>query len=191
MLKPILLSALVSLTFLVSGCTRHEQDAGHPEEATLPAAETEAPEKAPSYLGQTAPDFTLPTLDGQTFRLADHRGKVVLLNFWATWCGPCVIETPELVALYNDLKDRGLVVVGISLDEEGFEVVKPFAEEFNVTYPMVVDDGAVAEAYGGIYGLPTTFVLDKEGRIQQRFIGIFPTEEMRPKLEEMLAKGAS
>ncbi|GIV60916.1 TlpA family protein disulfide reductase [Rhodocaloribacter litoris] len=179
---------------LLSGCgERNAGPHGLPDDNRPPATSVEtdaATAEAPSYLGQTAPDFTLKTLDGQTFRLSDHRGKVVLINFWATWCGPCVIETPELVALYNDLKGRGLMIVGVSLDEEGFEVVRPFAEEFDVTYPLVVDDGAVAEAYGGIYGLPTTFVLDREGKIRHRFIGLFPTGEMRPEIEKMLARDA-
>jgi peroxiredoxin len=151
------------------------------EDATLETA-------SPAYLGKKAPDFALKTLDGKDFRLSDHRGNVVLINFWATWCGPCVIETPELVKMYNELHGKGFTVVGISLDEEGFEVVAPFAKEYEVSYPLVVDDGTVAEEFGGVFGLPTTYVLDKNGNIQQRFIGIFPTKEMRPVIEEMLAE---
>ncbi len=172
---------LLTTVVLLSGCGAKSDETSTP----TPADETVA-SASPSYLGKTAPDFVLRTLDGKDFRMTDHRGEVVLINFWATWCGPCVVETPELVDLYNDLHEEGLTILGISLDEEGFEVVAPFAEEFHVTYPIAVDDGTVAEAFGGVYGLPTSYVIDKNGAIQQRFIGIFPTKEMRPVLEEML-----
>ena len=109
-----------------------------------------------------------------------------MINFWATWCGPCIIETPELVELHEDLSSDGFTVVGISLDEEGFEVVEPFAGRFKIPYPLVIDDGTVADAYGGIYGLPTSFLIDKEGQIAARFMGLFPTHDMRPKIEEMM-----
>lgn len=183
-MKTTLFALLLGAGLLTAGCASRSNETS-PATPEVPVDETGT---TGTTLGQVAPDFTLNTLDGDTFKLSDHRGEVVLINFWATWCGPCVVETPELVELYNDLKDRGLTVVGISLDEEGPEVVKPFAKRFAVSYPIAVDEGAVAEAFGGVYGLPTTYVVDGEGRITHRFIGIFPTDDMRPKLEELLQK---
>lgn len=134
-----------------------------------------------------APDFTLPTLEGGTFDLSEHRGEVVVLNFWATWCGPCRIEIPDFVRLQEELGDEGVQFVGVSLDEAGFEVVRPFAEEFGINYPLVVDDGALAEQYGGVYGLPTTFIIDREGRVRRAVPGMMTEEMLRPMLEELLA----
>jgi len=175
------------LSLLAAGCTPGASEKAGSREDTQTAAPASSSETASTTtLGRTAPAFSLKTLDGKGFNLADHRGEVVLINFWATWCGPCVIETPELAKLHRELKKRGFTVVGISLDEDGPEGVKIFAEDYHIPYPIGVDDGTIAELYGGIYGLPTTFVLDRNGKITNRFIGIFPTKEMRPELEKML-----
>lgn len=131
-----------------------------------------------------APDFELPTLENDTLRLADLRGGLALINFWATWCAPCIAEIPELAALHEDID--GLTVVGVSLDAEGFAAVRPFAAKYSIPYPVVVDDGTLADAYGGVYGLPVTFLVDQEGQIVNRFTGLFPVDEMREPLREML-----
>lgn len=136
-----------------------------------------------------APDFTAPLLQGDSLTLAALRGRVVVLNFWATWCAPCLHETPDLVALHQELSEEGLVVVGISQDADGFESVAAFAERFQVPYPLASDpDGEIAETYGGLYSLPTTFVIDQEGKILHRALGPFPTDRMRPLLRELLTQ---
>jgi peroxiredoxin len=135
---------------------------------------------------QAAPDFSRPDLAGGVFTLSEQRGKVVLVNFWATWCAPCVRETPALVGLYRELADEGFTIVGVSLDQEGFDAVRPFATRYDVPYPMILDDGSLAEAFGGMYGLPTTFVIDGEGRIVRRFLGEFPVEAMKAELRTMV-----
>ena len=172
-----LLFLLAALLTLAPACA---QEAETPE-ATPETVETETPPA--SELGP-APAFTLPTLDGDSLSLADFRGQVVLVNFWATWCTPCVAEMPDLSALDAELD--GLTVLGISVDE-GPELVRPFAERLAVGYPLVLDDGAVAEAFGGVWALPTTYVIDAEGTIVQRVIGLFPVDDMRPQLERLLA----
>ena len=164
-----------------------------PDEQAAPAGSNNATEAAPgtidtetTTLGE-APDFTLPTLRGDSLRLADLQGDPVLINFWATWCTPCIAEMPDLQDLHEEFGPHGLHVVGISLDQEGAEVVTPFAERLEVTYPLALDpEGSVADAFGDVWALPTTYILDGEGQIVERVIGLFPTEKMRPKLRAML-----
>ncbi|AEN72897.1 alkyl hydroperoxide reductase/ Thiol specific antioxidant/ Mal allergen [Rhodothermus marinus SG0.5JP17-172] len=173
------------LSSLLLGCRpKAPEQAAASEQVLLPGVEEIKPPRP-------APDFEAPGLDGAPFRLSAHRGSVILLNFWATWCAPCRTEIPDLVALQRELGDRGLLVVGVSTDEEGAEVVAPFAANFKINYPVVLDDGSVSEAYGGIWALPTTVVIDRAGRIRYEIIGIFPTEEMRPRLEALLDESAS
>lgn len=118
-----------------------------------------------------APDFTLPDLNGKAFSLSELEGKVVILNFWATWCPPCVVEIPHFIDLYKEYKGQGLEVVGVSLDRGGVKVVKSFVEKNEMTYPVVIGNQKVAEDYGGIRGIPTTFVIDRQGYIVKKFVG--------------------
>ena len=121
--------------------------------------------------GQTAPAFVLKDLEGKPVRLADFKGKAVLLNFWATWCPPCRHEIPDLVALQNEYKDKGLVVIGVSLDQNGPAAVKSFAARMKINYPVVMGDEKTVLSYGGIQSIPTTFFIDREGRITGRHDG--------------------
>ena len=137
-----------------------------------------------------APDLTMTTLDGEEINLAQQKGKVVLVNFWATWCAPCRKEIPDLIDLYDRHKSDGLMVVGIALDEDGAEVVEPFAEQEKINYPIVVDTAETIESkFDAMYGLPTTYVVNPEGKIVRRILGIFPVDKMEPKLKEMLQSG--
>jgi peroxiredoxin len=133
-----------------------------------------------------APVWELKDVDGKAVKLSDFKGKVVILDFWATWCPPCRKEIPGFVELQEAYKDKGLVVIGVSLDEEGAAVVKPFMTEYKVNYPMVIGDGKTVEAYGGISGIPTTFIIDKEGKIKSVHVGYRPKETFEAEIKALL-----
>jgi peroxiredoxin len=133
-----------------------------------------------------APDFSLKDADGKTVRLSDYKGKVVLLDFWATWCGPCKIEIPWLKDFQRKYKDKGFEIIGISMDEEGWQVVKPFANEVGINYRLVIGDDTTAQLYGGVDALPTAFVIDREGKIAQVHVGLASKGEIQNGIEEVL-----
>ena len=118
-----------------------------------------------------APDFKLTSLDGKPVTLAGSRGKVILLNFWATWCGPCRAEIPDLVDLQNKYKER-LQILGLVVDDEDQDAIKEFVEKFGINYPVAIAGDDVRFQYGGIGALPTSFVLNAEGRIVQKHEGL-------------------
>jgi len=119
-----------------------------------------------------APDFTLQSLEGKTMRLSDFRGKAVLLNFWATWCGPCKIETPWLVELQNQYGSQGLQVVGVAMDDSGKDEIAKFAKEMGMNYPVLLGKEAVGDAYGGVPYLPESFFIGRDGKIVDKIMGI-------------------
>ena len=125
-----------------------------------------------------APKLSLTDLDGKKLELSSYRGKVIVLNFWATWCEPCRAEIPRFVDLQNKYRDRGFQVLGISLDDNP-KPVRSFYQQFKMNYPVAVGDANVAERYGGILGLPVNFVIDRDGRICAKHSG-----EMAPSLVE-------
>lgn len=131
-----------------------------------------------------APEFTLKSLDGHTVRLADFRGKVVLLNFWATWCAACNVEMPRLVEQYRKHRWEGLEIVGVSMDDSGEGVIAKFAKAKHVDYTVVKGDDGVAKAYGGVRFLPQTFVIDRNGAIVRSIAG--PPEERE--FEELIKR---
>jgi thiol-disulfide isomerase/thioredoxin len=123
-----------------------------------------------SVEAQEAPNFTLTDLNGQEVSLSDFKGKVIIVDFWATWCGPCKMEIPSFIQLQEDYKDD-VVILGISLDQGGPKTVVPFAKKMNINYPIVYGDGSVVQAYGGVRGIPTTFVIDRDFNIQRKYVG--------------------
>ena len=132
-------------------------------------------------------DFTLRDIDGNHVRLAELKGKVILLNFWATWCGPCKIEIPWFVEFQRRYRDDGLVVLGLSVDDTP-EQIRPFAAEFQVNYPMLVGLGRedFQEAYGPVWGLPVTFFIDREGTLCRTHLGIGTREEFQRDIDALL-----
>lgn len=134
-----------------------------------------------------AADFALEDANGQTLKLSDLRGKVVLLNFWATWCGPCKIEIPWFVEMEREFKDQGFAVLGVSMDEDGWKAVKPFMQDMKVNYRMVLGTEEMAQLYGGVEALPTSFILDRNGKVASVHMGVVSRkvfeEEIRALLE--------
>ena len=119
-----------------------------------------------------APEFKLTGVDGKPVNLAGAQGKVIFLNFWATWCGPCRAEVPDLVALQDKYKD-GLQIIGLNVDDEDPDAIKQFAGDFGINYPVAMTPNEVRIQYGGIPALPTSFVLDTEGRVVQKHVGLY------------------
>ena len=137
--------------------------------------------------GTPAPNFTLQTLDGKNLSLADLKGKAVLVNFWATWCGPCKIETPWLVELQNEYGSQGLQVVGVAMDDSGKDEIEKFAKDMGVNYPVLIGKEAVGDAYGGVPALPESFFVSRDGKIVDRIIGL----KGRAEIEDAVKKALS
>ena len=119
---------------------------------------------------RAAPDFNLPLIDGGQLRLSSYRGKVVLLDFWATWCVPCREETPHFVDLQQKYGGEGLQIIGVSMDDSD-DPVRSFHQQFHINYPVVMGTADVGSAYGGVLGLPIAFLIDRDGRIYAKHMG--------------------
>jgi len=132
------------------------------------------------------PSFETTTLDGQAISTESLRGRVVLVNVWATWCPPCRIEMPLLEAMYQRHRERGLVVLGLSVDTKPVDSVRAFLTERRITYPVAIVGDPVIEALGGVTGYPTSFLIDREGRIRHRALGPLAMASFEPAVRRAL-----
>jgi len=149
--------------------------------ATPTHKKTEAP--GPSI---HSPAWKLMDVEGMPVRSSDFSGKVVIINFWATWCGPCRMEIPSFIGLQKQYTDKGLVVVGVSLDQDGASVVKSFADKTGINYAVVLGDEAIVNAFGGVDAIPTTFIIDRNGQITGKHVGYVEKEEIESEIKPLL-----
>lgn len=133
-----------------------------------------------------AHEFSLKDVNGIERKLSDFKNKVVIINFWATWCPPCREEIPHFIGLYNQYKDHGLEVVGIALDLRGEKIVPKFALENNINYTVLLGNEEVSDLYGGIRAIPTTFIVDKDGNIRKKYTGYNEKEVFEKDIKELL-----
>ncbi len=157
--------------------------------AWLPKSPAMTPPEAPRRTAFPL-DFALPDLNGNTVRLSDHQGKVVLVNLWATWCYPCRAEMPSLNALYQDYRVKGFEILAIASDVQGRDAVAPFVAEYGLTFPVLLDPRNAVGTRVQVQGIPTTFLLDRQGRIAGREMGAknWNGPRMRRLLDELLTE---
>ncbi len=141
--------------------------------------------------GPPAPDFTLTQMNGETFQLSEHRGEVVVLNVWATWCPPCRVEIPGFVELQHQFREEGVLFVGLSVDEGGLETVRDFAQDRTLNYPQVASRAVAYRKYGQSTTIPRTYVIDKRGQIRYRHTGLLLKGALKPVLEQLSAEAGS
>jgi peroxiredoxin len=135
---------------------------------------------------QKASNFSLKAADRTSYELSKYKGKIVVVNFWATWCGPCRKEIPDFIEAYKKYKTKGLEIVGISLDQDGWTKVTPLVKQSNINYPVVLGDQQVVEDYGGFNAIPTTFIIDRNGNIVDQHTGTMTLKELESKLKPLL-----
>lgn len=169
MRKLALTVAIAVLVFAVffARVRRVTHESGHPVAAKV---------------AQAVPHILLTDLDGKPFNTSSYQGKVVLVNFWAAWCTPCTAEIPQFVAMQEKYRQQGLQILGISMDDAD-DVLRKFYREHKMNYPVVAGDQKIADAYGGVLGLPTTFVIGRDGRVEGKIVGSTDF----PKLEQEVA----
>jgi thiol-disulfide isomerase/thioredoxin len=162
--------------------------AGQPGQADE-AENTDSEE--PQLQGKAAPAFSLMTLDGKKVSLSDYKGHAVLVNFWATWCGPCKVEMPWFEQFQKQYAGQGLVILGLVDDvDAGKDVIAKTAQKTGVTYPILLADGKVQTAYGGVDVLPMSFYVDRNGVVIEETAGLGPKDEIEAHIKKAIASGA-
>ena len=179
---PALRLGAVLLTGFLIGCVIY---------GCSPARSAKAASLKPDSERHAAPDFALKDADGKTVRLSDYKGKVVLLDFWATYCGPCKVEMPWFVELQKQYGPQGFQIVGVSMDDDSTsskEIAK-FADDLGVNYPILLGTESVGQSYGGVSVLPTTFFLDRDGKIIAREFGLQSRSVFVDHIKKALSQG--
>jgi peroxiredoxin len=152
----------------------------------LASQTTPQPAQPPPQVGQPAPDFILSDSTGSSVKLSAYKGKVVLLDFWATWCGGCKVEIPWYVEFQNKYRNEGLAAIGVSMDDDGWKSVKPFLEEHKLNYPVVIANQDLTTRYGGLPSLPMTLLIDRDGKIAESHAGMVDKNAFENKIKTLL-----
>jgi peroxiredoxin len=170
--------ALITVPTMLDGSGEHAADS-HIDAVTGSAPSCKVNQ------GKANLNLKMKDMNGKTVSLADYKGKVILLNFWATWCGPCKLEIPEFVRAYQEHKDKGLVVLGVSIDDTP-DQLKAFAPKWKINYPMLLNQDDVEQAYGPIYGVPVSFFIGRDGLICRKQMGEVKKEVLERELKSLL-----
>jgi peroxiredoxin len=176
-LSQVRTAALTALAVLLIGCMRSSTLSSNESSDSAIKAESER---------KPAPEFNLTDANGASVKLADYKGKVVLLNFWATWCGPCKVEIPWFMEFEQQYKDRDFAVLGVSFDDDGWKSVKPYVEQHKINYRIMIGSDELGQLYGNVDALPTSFIIDREGRIAARHEGLVDKQDYQNEILKLL-----
>jgi thiol-disulfide isomerase/thioredoxin len=172
-----LVATAAALALLINGSRRLRAPESAPSPEPVPAETAQG--------SSAAPDFSLTTLDGRQLRLSDYKGKVILIDFWATWCSPCRTEIPRFVEWQQKYGGEGFQAIGISMDDTA-NPVRAFYQEFKLNYPVAMGDERVAQAYGGVLGLPVNVLVGRDGRILAKYIGMSDLRQLEAAVQHAL-----
>lgn len=136
--------------------------------------------------GSGSYDFTLSDLQGKKVSFSDFQGQVIMVNFWAPWCGPCRMETPDLIDLYEDHKGNGLRILGVAVAFRGEQSVREFAENAGISYPVLLGNNDLVKKYGGFRGIPTTFLFTRDGKLYRKYVGARPRDVFEEDIKALL-----
>ncbi|MBD3298128.1 MAG: redoxin domain-containing protein [candidate division Zixibacteria bacterium] len=176
-----LASALLAMgILLLCGCSQSELGAGDQNASSENASGTNRSG------GVEAPNFTLTSLSGESVQLSDYRGDVVVIDFWATWCGPCRRTIPDLIDLYKEHKAEGFTILGVALERHGTERLIPYVEDKGIPYPVLLGDASVVRLYGNIRSIPTAFLVDRDGTVRRKIVGAQPRKVLEDAITELL-----
>jgi len=192
-MKKLSISAVLLSLLLIFGCNKNasdiNKDQGNGQEVTTnnqpAAANSQSVDNNTAASSNKAPDFTLDGPAGKKVSLSDYKGKVVIVDFWATWCPPCRKGIPDLVDLQTQFGNK-LAVIGISVDTDTRNQVASFAKSNNINYPVLFASPDVVQAYGNIESIPTTFIIDKNGNIVNQFVGLTPKEVFVNEIKKLI-----
>ncbi|HZV12533.1 MAG TPA: TlpA disulfide reductase family protein [Candidatus Kapabacteria bacterium] len=174
--------------FLVFYASKNQKKPDSPANGDMPAnaSDSASSSSAPSMADSSAPDFDLKDSSAHDVRLSDYKGKVVIVDFWATWCPTCRQEIPGLMALQKQYGNKGLQVIGVSVDSKGWEAIRPFMQKQGVNYPVLLGNADVVRAYGNFDSIPLTFVINRQEKIVKQFSGLHTPEEFEKEVASLL-----